>query len=50
MADTQRRFSVLGINTFQILNKIASNQRICRLLKYQARDPFSKEREDLVIL
>ena len=47
MADTQRRFSVLGINTFQILNKIASNQRICRLLKYQARDPFSKEREDV---
>jgi len=35
MADeTQRRFSVMGTNTFRIANKIMSNQKICRLLKY----------------
>lgn len=43
MADeTQRRFSVMGTNTFKIANKIMNNERICRLLKYQTRDPFEK--------
>lgn len=38
--DTQRRFTVMGDNTFKIADKLMSNQRICRLLKYQTRDPF----------
>ena len=37
---TQRRFAVMGENTFRIANKLMSNQRLCRLLKYQTRDPF----------
>ncbi len=41
---TQRRFSVMGMNTFRIANKLMQNQRICRLLKYQVRDPFNKEK------
>ena len=40
---TQRRFSVMGQNTFSIANKIMQNQRICRLLKYQTKNPFDKE-------
>ena len=43
---TQRRFAVLGTNTFNIANKLMSNQRLCRLLKYQDRDPFSKEKHE----
>ena len=42
--DTQRRFSVMGTNTFKIANKLISNQRLCRLLKYQVRDPFDTEK------
>ena len=38
--NTQRRFSVMGENTFRIANKIMQNPRICRLLKYHTRDPF----------
>ena len=38
---TQRRFAVMGTNTFNIANKIMLNQRICRLLKYQTRSPFA---------
>ena len=41
---TQRRFAVLGTNTFNIANKLMSNQRLCRLLKYQVRDPFNEEK------
>lgn len=41
---TQRRFSVMGTNAFRIANKLMSNQRLCRLLKYQVRDPFNKEK------
>ena len=37
---TQRRFAVMGTNTFNIANKLMKNQRLCRLLKYQVRDPF----------
>ncbi len=40
----QRRFFVMGTNTFKIANKLMSNQRLCRLLKYQVRDPFDKEK------
>lgn len=45
--NTQRRFSVMGENLFRILNKIITNQRICRLLKYQNEDPFSEDLEDV---
>ena len=41
---SQRRFAVLGTNTFNIANKLMSNQRLCRLLKYQVRDPFDTEK------
>ena len=47
MADTQRRFAVMGANTFKIADKIMSNQRICRLLKYQVRNPFSPDLKDV---
>lgn len=40
---TQRRFAVMGQNTFTIANKIMKNQRICRLLKYQTKSPFALE-------
>lgn len=38
--NTQRRFSIMGENTFIIANRIMNNQRICRLLKYQTKTPF----------
>ena len=41
---SQRRFAVMGTNTFKIANKLMLNQRLCRLLKYQVRDPFNKEK------
>ena len=34
----------MGDNTFKIAYKILNNQRICRLLKYQVRDPFNQEK------
>lgn len=40
----QRRFAVMGLNTFKIANKLMSNQKLCRLLKYQVRDPFDEEK------
>ena len=42
--NTQRRFSVMGMNTFKIADKIMQNQTICRLLKYQVRDPLDREK------
>ena len=39
---TQRRFAVMGDNTFKIANRLMKNQRICRLLKYQTKDPFKE--------
>jgi len=39
---TQRRFSVMGENTFIIANKLMQNQRLCRLLKYPSKDPFKE--------
>lgn len=41
--NTQRRFSVMGENTFLIANKIMKNPRICRLLKYNSKDPFKEK-------
>jgi len=41
---SQRRFAVMGDNTFKIANKLMSNQDLCRLLKYQVRDPLNKEK------
>ena len=35
MAATQRRFAVMGENLFKIANKLITNSRLCRLLKYQ---------------
>lgn len=40
---TQRRFAVMGKNTFTIANRIMKNQTICRLLKYPARDALAKD-------
>lgn len=44
---TQRRFAVMGTNVFNIANKLMTNQRLCRLLKYQVRDPFNPNRPDV---
>ena len=41
---SQRNFAVMGTNSFKIANKLMLNQRLCRLLKYQVRDPFNKEK------
>ena len=41
---SQRRFAVMGTITFNIANMLMSNQRLCRLLKYQVRDPFDEEK------
>lgn len=41
---SQRRFAVMGTNAFNIANKLMTNQNLCRLLKYQVRDPFDKEK------
>jgi len=30
----QRRFAVMGTNTFKIANKLMEDKEICRLLKY----------------
>ena len=43
LENTQRRFSIMGENTFIIANKIMKNQIICRLLKYHSKDPFDKK-------
>lgn len=45
---SQRRFSVMGTNTFNIANKLMTNQRLCRLLKYQVRDPFNEDKYEPV--
>ena len=42
MASGQRRFAVMGENLFRIVSKIASNQTICRLLKYLDEEPLEK--------
>ena len=40
--NTQRRFAVMGENTFLIANKLMQNQRLCRLLKYPTKNPFKE--------
>lgn len=40
--NTQRRFAVMGNNTFKIANKLMQNKKLCRLLKYNTRDPFEE--------
>lgn len=45
---TQRRFAVMGTNAFNIANKLMTNQKLCRLLKYQVRDPFDTEKYENV--
>ena len=44
---TQRHFAVMGDNTFTIANRLMQNQKICRLLKYQVRDPLSDKYSDV---
>ena len=41
---TQRHFAVMGDNTFTIANRLMQNKNICRLLKYQVRDPLDKDK------
>lgn len=41
---TQRRFAVMGVNAFNMANKLMQNQRLCRLLKYSVRDPFDTDK------
>ena len=38
----------MGDNAFNMANKLMQNQNICRLLKYQVRDPFDTEKYDNV--
>ena len=45
---TQRRFAVMGTNAFNMANKLMQNQNLCRLLKYQVRDPFDTEKYENV--
>ena len=45
---SQRRFEVMGTNTFNIANKLMQNQRVCRLLKYHVRDPFDEQKYENV--
>ncbi len=42
MAVTQRYFAVMGENLFKITNKLISNQKLCRLLKYQDPNPLDE--------
>ena len=37
---TQRRFAVMGENSFKLANKLVNNEKLCRSLKYQTRDPL----------
>lgn len=42
MAETQRRFSVMGENLFKITNRLINNPILCRLLKYQDPNPLDE--------
>ena len=44
---SQRRFAVMGENLFRIMTKIAHNQTVCRLLKYQNTSPLDETLEDV---
>lgn len=41
---SRRRFAVMGENAFIIANKLMQNKNLCRLLKYQVRDPLDTEK------
>ena len=45
---TQRRFAVMGDNAFNMANKLMQNQNLCRLLKYQVRDPLDSDKYEPV--
>ena len=45
MAAGQRRFAVMGENLFKIANRLITNQKLCRLLKYQDPDPLVEDRK-----
>lgn len=45
---TQRKFAVMGTNAFNMANKLMQNQKLCRLLKYQVRDPFDTDKYENV--
>lgn len=47
MGESQRRFEVMGENTFNIANKLMMNQTLCRLLKYQVRDPLDTKHDNV---
>lgn len=38
----------MGENAFTIANKLMQNQTLCRLLKYQVRDPFDEQKYENV--
>lgn len=38
----------MGMNAFNMANKLMQNQQLCRLLKYQVRDPFDTEKYENV--
>lgn len=38
----------MGTNAFNMANKLMQNQNLCRLLKYQVRDPFDTEKYENV--
>ena len=42
--NTQRRFAAMGDNTFRIAQKLMGNKKLCRLLKYQVRDPLDEKK------
>jgi len=43
----QRRFETMGENLFKVVNKMTTNQNLCRLLKYPVADPFSTSLTDV---
>lgn len=38
----------MGTNAFNIANKLMQDQQLCRLLKYQVRDPFDEKKYENV--
>lgn len=38
---TQRRFEVMGNNTFRVASRLMADKKLCRLLKYQTRNPMA---------
>ena len=43
MASTQRRFEVMGEDIFKIVDKIQTNQKLLKLLKFTDSDPLNHE-------